>query len=75
MKIIVIDKGIGIPPEDHDRVFEAFVRGQSVEGIQGSGLGLSIVKKAIELLKGKIEIDSEVDKGTTVLVTIPILSK
>jgi PAS domain S-box-containing protein len=71
LQLVVKDTGMGIAPEDQDRIFEAFVRGRSVDGINGTGLGLSIVKKAVELLQGKIELESVVNKGTTVTVTIP----
>jgi PAS domain S-box-containing protein len=73
LQLAVEDTGMGIAPEDRDRIFEAFVRGRSVEDINGTGLGLSIVKKAVELLQGKIELESEVNKGTTVTVTITTL--
>jgi PAS domain S-box-containing protein len=75
VQFIVSDSGMGIPPEEQERIFDAFVRGRSAESIQGTGLGLSIVKKAVELLGGTIELESEVGKGTTVTVTIPTLAK
>jgi signal transduction histidine kinase len=71
IKFIVTDEGIGIPDEEQDKVFEAFVRGRLTESIHGSGLGLSIVKKSIELMKGNIKLESQVNKGTTITVTIP----
>ena len=71
IKFTINDEGIGIPEEEQEKVFEAFVRGRSTENIQGSGLGLSIVKKAVELMKGYIKLDSKVNKGTTVTVTLP----
>jgi PAS domain S-box-containing protein len=69
----VTDKGIGIPPEEHDKIFDAFVRGLAAESIQGSGLGLSIVKKAVELLKGNIQLESNPGVGSTFTVTLPII--
>jgi PAS domain S-box-containing protein len=69
---IVQDSGIGIPVDEQDRIFEAFVRGRAVENIQGTGLGLSIVKKAVELLGGTIDLESEVGQGTVVTVAIRI---
>lgn len=71
IKFIIIDEGVGIPNEEHDKVFDAFVRGKLTENIQGTGLGLSIVKKSVELMKGNIKLDSQVNKGTTITVTIP----
>ncbi len=67
----VSDTGIGIPPEDRDRVFERFYRvdkSRSKE-IGGTGLGLSIVKHAVRLHGGDITVDSVLGKGTTVTVT------
>lgn len=66
------DRGIGIPPEDKQRLFETFHRAQNVGTIAGTGLGLAIVKKCVEIHQGQIAIDSEVGVGTTVTVTLPI---
>lgn len=66
------DQGIGIPPEDQQHLFELFHRGSNIENIPGTGLGLSVVKKCLELQRGKISITSEVGVGTTVTVTIPL---
>jgi ligand-binding sensor domain-containing protein/signal transduction histidine kinase len=68
--IRVIDNGIGIPQELRDRIFEMFYRGS--EKSIGNGLGLFITKKALEILDGTIEIESERHKYTTVTVRIPI---
>lgn len=65
------DQGIGIPPEDQKRLFETFYRGSNTGEISGTGLGMAIVKKAVELHGGKITITSEVGVGTTVRVAIP----
>ncbi|MFA9391101.1 MAG: ATP-binding protein [Prolixibacteraceae bacterium] len=68
------DTGMGILPNDLNRVFERFYRGSNVTKgvIGGTGLGLSIVKELIELLGGKIWVESEVELGTTFYFTIPI---
>ncbi|HEY9599974.1 MAG TPA: ATP-binding protein, partial [Allocoleopsis sp.] len=68
----VKDHGIGIPQDDQNHLFELFYRGKNVENIPGTGLGLSVVKKCLDLQGGKIAIASEVGKGTTAIVTIPI---
>jgi len=65
------DHGIGIPEEDLELIFESFYRGTNVRGIKGTGLGLSIVKNCIELQNGKIEVISELEKGTQVNVILP----
>jgi PAS domain S-box-containing protein len=68
------DQGIGIPLEDQTHVFELFHRGNNVATIPGTGLGLSVVKKCLDLQKGQLSINSKVGVGTTVTVTIPLAS-
>ena len=62
----VEDKGIGIPSKDQKKVFEKFFRVSSgnIHNVKGSGIGLSIVKHIIEAHKGRIELSSEVNKGS-----------
>ena len=66
------DEGIGIPEEDLKRLFEAFHRASNVANISGTGLGLTILKKAVECHNGVIEVDSKINYGTTFKITIPI---
>lgn len=66
------DHGIGIPQEDHKHLFERFFRAGNVSNIQGTGLGLNIVKRYVELLNGTISFKSEYKKGSTFSVSIPI---
>jgi PAS domain S-box-containing protein len=66
------DQGIGIPPEDQSRLFEAFHRAANVGTIQGTGLGLAIVKQCVDLHKGEITVDSIEGIGTTFTVTLPL---
>ena len=68
----VKDQGIGIPTEDLPRLFESFHRAKNVETIGGTGLGLAIVQRCVELHGGTIVMESQVDQGTTVTVTLPI---
>lgn len=68
--IAVQDKGIGITENDRHKIFEPFHRGSNVADIKGTGLGLYIVKKAVDTLKGKLEIDSAERKGTTITVKL-----
>jgi DNA-binding response OmpR family regulator len=72
--IAVSDTGIGIAPESKIKVFDRFFMGNNVSSIlnQGSGIGLSIVKEFIELHGGEITLESELGKGSTFLVSIPI---
>lgn len=69
----VIDTGIGIPKKDSDKIFEAFR--QASEGIgrshEGTGIGLTIAKRTVELMKGKIEFESEVGKGSVFSIWLP----
>ncbi|MFB2968179.1 ATP-binding protein [Aerosakkonema sp. BLCC-F183] len=67
----ISDRGIGIPPKDRKYLFEAFHRGKNVGTIPGSGLGLTVVKKCLELHGGSIAVESEEGIGTTFTVTIP----
>lgn len=66
----VKDAGIGISPEDQQHLFERFFRGANVSNIQGTGLGLHIVSKYAELMNGNITCESELNEGTTFIVTL-----
>ncbi len=68
--ITVKDNGMGISAADQEHLFERFFRGANVTNIQGTGLGLHIVAKYIELMDGKIEFESELEKGTTFIITL-----
>lgn len=70
--ISVTDQGIGISEEDQQHLFSSFFRGANASNIQGTGMGLHIVKRYLDLLKGKIQIKSQLNKGTTVTFAIPI---
>lgn len=67
------DHGIGIPKENLHSIFEIFKRGNNVDHIEGTGVGLSLVKRIMERLGGTIKIDSEEEKGTTVYLYFPIV--
>jgi signal transduction histidine kinase len=68
----VIDHGIGIPEADREQLFEAFHRCSNVGEVPGTGLGLVIVKRCVELHGGGIEMTSETGKGTTFTVRLPV---
>jgi signal transduction histidine kinase len=70
----VRDFGIGVPPEDRDRLFDSFHRANNVGSIPGTGLGLPIVKRAVDLHGGTISMESQIGKGTTFTVTLPYLT-
>lgn len=69
----VSDTGIGIPEEDHHKIFEAFFRSDNAETINGLGLGLSIVNEAVKYVNGSISMTSKVGIGTTFRVELPVL--
>jgi PAS domain S-box-containing protein len=71
----IIDFGIGIPKEDQLLLFEPFKRATNVKDITGTGFGLNIVKRFVDLCDGSIEFKSELDKGTSVIIKIPIGKK
>ncbi|MEI2740206.1 MAG: HAMP domain-containing sensor histidine kinase [Chitinophagaceae bacterium] len=72
--ISVTDQGIGISREDQEHLFSSFFRAANATNIQGTGLGLHIVKRYVDLLEGQVELHSELNKGTTVTFTIPVNS-
>lgn len=65
------DEGIGMSPETQKNLYEPFQRGRNVGGILGTGLGLAVVKKCLDLHSGEISVESEVDVGTKFTLTIP----
>jgi PAS domain S-box-containing protein len=69
----VSDEGIGIPPEDIDKIFDSFYRAKNIGVVAGVGLGLAIVKRSVELHNGEITVNSELNKGTTFTVKIPLI--
>ncbi|MCC6816996.1 MAG: PAS domain-containing sensor histidine kinase [Saprospiraceae bacterium] len=69
--INISDNGLGIPEEEQKFLFNIFFRASNVLNIQGTGLGLNIVKKYLDLLNGTIQIKSSENKGTQIKLTIP----
>ncbi len=69
--ITVKDNGIGISKDDQKHLFERFFRGHNAMNIQGTGLGLNIVMKYVELMGGKIDFNSVENKGTKFTLTFP----
>jgi signal transduction histidine kinase len=66
------DHGIGIPAEDQARLFTSFTRGSNVGTRPGTGLGLVVVQRCVQLHGGTLRIESQVGRGTTVIVALPI---
>ena len=63
---------MGIAEDDKKHLFERFFRGKNVVNIQGTGLGLHIVSKYIEIMNGTIEVESELETGTTFIIKFNI---
>jgi len=70
--IEIIDQGIGIPESEQKFLFERFFRASNVENIQGTGLGLNIVKRYVALLNGTIDFESRENKGTKFKIYLPV---
>ena len=71
-RISVQDHGIGISEEDQEHLFSSFFRGKNATNIQGTGLGLHIVKRYLDLMGGSVALKSKLEEGTTVSLTIPV---
>jgi len=74
----VSDNGIGISKEDLPRIFERFYRvdkARTAENIRGTGLGLAIVKHIAQLHGGHVEAESEIEKGTTIRLVLPLVTQ
>ena len=72
--LAVGDRGIGIPKKEQPHIFKKFSRvpDDTVKSIEGSGLGLYLVRHAVEAHKGRIKVDSEPGKGSTFTVYLPV---
>jgi CheY-like chemotaxis protein/anti-sigma regulatory factor (Ser/Thr protein kinase) len=70
-RIQVADRGIGIPLEEHARIFERFGRATSAHSAQSHGLGLWIVRRLIRAMNGQVELESAPGEGSTFTVTLP----
>jgi signal transduction histidine kinase len=70
----VTDTGVGIAPEDHEAVFEEFRQvGTADKKVEGTGLGLTLSRKFIELHGGRIWVESQVGVGSTFTFTLPLM--
>jgi signal transduction histidine kinase len=72
VRVSVADTGPGIAPEDHKRIFEEFQQTETgIEQREGTGLGLALSKRLVELHGGRIWVDSEVGSGSTFVFALP----
>ncbi|KAB2914239.1 MAG: sensor histidine kinase [Bacteroidetes bacterium] len=72
VQITIKDYGIGIAENDLKNLFQSFYRGSNALTIPGTGLGLVIVKQFVEMHGGTIELESKLNRGTTIQITLPI---
>ena len=74
LQIIVQDHGVGIPSEELEYLFTPFFRAHNVQHIKGTGLGLSIAKNYFELNAADLRVESEINKGSKFIITLPFES-
>ncbi|UCE94247.1 MAG: PAS domain S-box protein [Flavobacteriaceae bacterium] len=72
MNIVIKDDGIGIPNEAKEHIFDRFYRAKNALPIQGTGIGLNIVKRHLQKINGSIHVESEETKGTEVTISLPL---
>jgi len=75
LTLAVKDHGIGISEEDQQHLFSSFFRGKNAVNIQGTGLGLHIVKRYAELINATLELESTLGEGTTITLSLPMLAE
>jgi signal transduction histidine kinase/DNA-binding response OmpR family regulator len=74
--VLVADTGVGVPAEDRERIFDSFQQGTRLSGqVEGTGLGLTLSKRILELHGGRIWVDSEAGKGSTFGFALPARSE
>jgi len=70
VEIRVADEGVGIPAQDLEKIFRLYYTTKA----QGSGIGLSMVYRIVQMHDGRIDVESQVDRGTVMVVTLPVAS-
>jgi signal transduction histidine kinase len=71
LRIVIEDTGSGISAEDRERLFDAYFRGENSSGVSGEGIGLYVVKENMDRISGRIDVESEIGKGSRFILTIP----
>lgn len=70
--ITVVDRGVGIPENDIAKITQPFFRADNVRQIRGTGIGIPLTLRIVEIHGGKLDVQSELNKGTTVTITLPL---
>ena len=70
-QIAIMDNGIGIPPEEQEKIFTPFTRASNSFGYEGFGMGLSICRRIVELHQGKLTVKSQINQGSTFFLELP----
>ncbi len=71
--ISVKDQGVGIPADDIPKINQPFFRAENVRQIRGTGIGIPLTLRIVEMHEGKLDVESELNKGTTVTITLPLV--
>jgi signal transduction histidine kinase len=71
VRLWVEDNGIGIAPDDHERIFRVFERLHGVDVYPGTGIGLAIVRRGVERMGGRVGVESELGKGSRFWIELP----
>jgi signal transduction histidine kinase len=71
VRIVVVDRGPGIPAADQRRIFKPFERGRATRGSGGAGIGLAVVSQIVASHGGRVEVDPSADSGARLIVTLP----
>jgi signal transduction histidine kinase len=76
-RISVVDSGVGIAPAEQRRIFEKFARGAEARrmGVTGAGIGLAMVKHIVDAHRGRIDVESRVDQGSTFTIVLPLVEE
>jgi len=74
VRLSVKDQGIGVPEEDQNKIFNSFYRAENTRGIQGSGMGLSVVKQMSDMQNLNLRFFSKEGEGSEFVIDIPIYS-